>query len=60
MTVEVKPGFDSGVVLNYPSKGHQANCAESSFLKVRFELDSNQTNFKRQNNDLIYTHKLPL
>ena len=28
MTVEVKPGYDKDVVMTFPSKGHQANCAE--------------------------------
>ena len=60
MTVEVKPGFDSGDVLTFPSKGNQAKCAEQSCLKVKFELDNNQTNFKRKRHNLIYTHKLSL
>ena len=39
MTVEVKPGYDKDVVMTFPSKGHQANCAEQSCLKVKFDLD---------------------
>jgi hypothetical protein len=50
MTVEIKPGFDEDVVLTFPSKGHQANCAEPSCLKVMFSLDNNNTNFKRKRN----------
>jgi len=60
MTVEVKPGFDTDVVMTFPSKGNQAHCAEHSVLKVGFELDSDNSGFKRNGNDLVYTHKLSL
>ena len=60
MTVEVKKGYDSGQVLTFSSKGHEAYAAKPSSLHVKFQLEQSDVNFQRKGDDLVYTHTLTL
>lgn len=59
MHVEVKPGFSESTVLSYPSKGSEAHSHRPSKLVVKFKQLPHE-NYKRNGNDLIYTHKISL
>lgn len=62
MTIEVKPGYDCGTVLTYPSRGNQAFAQHQSCLVIKFELEEGEckTNYKRKGNDLILTVDMTL
>lgn len=61
MTIEVKPGDDEQVVHVFPQKGHEAFTQPQSALKVCFKLQNDpKCPFRRNGNDLIYTHTLSL
>jgi len=61
MNVEIKAGYDVDTVLTFSSKGNEEYARKQSALKINFSLEpSENCNFKRDGDDLIYTHTLSL
>ena len=60
MTVEVRPGYDVDTVLTFPSKGNEEYAKKQSSLRITFQLEQSDCNFKRNGDDLIYIHTLSL
>lgn len=59
LTIEVKPGWKKGTKITFPEKGHeQPNVVPADLVFVIDERPHSV--FKRDGNDLIYTHKVPL
>jgi DnaJ family protein B protein 4 len=59
LNIEVKPGFSEATVLNFPSKGNEAHASKPSQLIIKFKQTPHEA-FRRNGNDLIYTHKCTL
>ena len=59
VNVEVKPGYSEKTVLTFTNKGNEAEGHKPSRLVVHFQQIAND-NFRRKDNDLIYTHKISL
>lgn len=55
ISVEVKPGFSEKTVLTFASKGNEAEGHKPSKLIIKFVQIPNE-NYRRKDNDLIYTH----
>ncbi|KAH7432092.1 hypothetical protein KP509_07G007700 [Ceratopteris richardii] len=59
LTIEVKAGWKKGTKITFPEKGNeQPNVVPADLVFVIDEKPHNV--FKRDGNDLIYTHKIPL
>lgn len=59
LTIEVKPGWKKGTKITFPEKGHeQPNVVPADMVFVIDERPHSV--FKRDGNDLIFTHKVPL
>lgn len=59
LTIEVKPGWKKGTKITFPEKGHeQPNVVPADLIFVIDERPHNV--FKRDGNDLIFTHKILL
>lgn len=57
--IEIKPGMGAWTVLTFPKEGHERFANEISDLIIKF-VEVPHKKFKRQNNDLIYNHKISL
>ena len=59
VNVEVKPGYSEKTVLTFANKGNEAEGHKPSRLVVHFQQITHD-NYRRKDNDLIYTHKISL
>ena len=61
MEVAVLPGMKPGHQMVFASRGNDGYTCDTSALRITLVLDeSEQSNYTRDGNDLIYTHKLTL
>ncbi|KAH7425070.1 hypothetical protein KP509_11G038300 [Ceratopteris richardii] len=59
LTIDVKPGWKKGTKITFPEKGHeQPNVIPADLVFVIDEKPHDV--FKRDGNDLVVTHKVPL
>ena len=59
INVEVKPGFSEATVIQYTSKGNEAEGHYQSKLVIHFS-QAPHSQYRRKGDDLIYTHTLSL
>lgn len=59
LNVEVKPGFSEATTLSFAGKGNEAEGHKPSKLVIKFAQVPHE-NFRRKDNDLIYTQKISL
>jgi DnaJ-class molecular chaperone len=58
-TIEVKPGFSEATEISFPGKGNEMFGYPPSNLVVKFKQTAH-TNYRRKDNDLVYTQKITL
>jgi DnaJ family protein B protein 4 len=59
LTIDIKPGWKKGTKITFPEKGNETRNVIPSDLVFIIE-ERAHPKFKRDGNDLIYTHKIPL
>ena len=59
LNIEIKPGFSTATRLVFPCKGNETDGAFPSDLIISLK-ESENANFRREGNDLIYVHKVSL
>ncbi|TVU18095.1 hypothetical protein EJB05_34165 [Eragrostis curvula] len=59
LTIDIKPGWKKGTKITFPEKGNETRNVKPSDLVFIVE-EREHPKFKRDGNDLIYTHKISL
>ncbi|KAG8084484.1 hypothetical protein GUJ93_ZPchr0010g9603 [Zizania palustris] len=59
LTIEIKPGWKKGTKITFPEKGNETRNIIPSDLVFIIE-ERSHPKFKRDGNDLVYTHKISL
>ena len=57
--IEIKPGFGKQTVLRFREEGHDSIGRTTTDLVVKFEEATHEC-YRRNGNDLVYTHKVSL
>lgn len=55
----MKPSYSENTELVFPSKGNEAFAWAASRLVIKFKQEDHE-NYRRNGNDLIYSHRLTL
>lgn len=59
LTINIKPGWKKGTKITFPEKGNETPGTIAADLMFVVDEKPHET-FKRDGNDLIYTHRVPL
>lgn len=59
LTIDIKPGWKAGTKITFAEKGDEHPGREAADIVFQIDEKPHPT-FKRDGNDLIYTHRLPL